>query len=312
MSDEAVRRTTPTKAGRTPQARRRRLFLVWGSVGFVLLAALAASMVYTEQSSFCPTCHEMRPYYTAWQTGGHATKAQCVDCHIDAGVLAHMTHKPGELKELWDHFFVDNRFPNYDVEIPNSRCVACHKRVAAKSGSTFSHAQHANRAKCQECHATTAHIVTLAALQAEGVLKAAATTPPVPAGLKPTTAAGHKEVSCQQCHDQANMKCSVCHQAPHEPRGECSTCHVPGTDFKFDHGAKGTDCSQCHTAPANHFGVDCSACHSPGVPFKDTVFDHPRRVGEHDYRSFPCAKCHPGGYTTSSCTCHGGKAPTGD
>lgn len=314
VSDESA---THSESADTPgPAPKRRVpwSLIWGGVAIVVLAALAGSIVYTERPSFCPTCHEMRPYYAAWQSGGHATRAWCVDCHVDPGVFARILHKPLELREVWDHFFADPRFPNYSVDVPNVRCTrdGCHPTVAARSNSTFSHAQHATRAKCQQCHATAGHVVTLAALQAEGTLKAAATTPPVPGGLVPSAAAGHKPVSCQKCHDQANMKCSQCHQAPHEPRGECSACHQPGANFTFVHGAKGSDCSQCHAPPANHFGPDCSACHSPDVPFKNTVFNHPARIGDHSFRSFPCVKCHPTGYTTSSCTCHGGRAPTGD
>jgi cytochrome c nitrite reductase small subunit len=311
MDDESVRTTEPKRARRPVQSRLRRL-LLWGGVGVVVILLAVGSLIYTEQSSFCPTCHEMGPYYAAWQTGGHHGHAQCVDCHIDAGFIAHMAHKPSEIKELWGHFFSDNRFPNYNVDVPNSRCVGCHKIVTTKSGSTFSHADHAKRAKCQECHATAGHVVSLDALAAAKVLKAAATTPPVPAALNPSVAAGHKPVVCQQCHDQANMKCSACHQAPHEPRGECSGCHQPGANFTFVHGAKGSDCSQCHVPPANHYGADCSTCHTVTVPFKRTVFTHPANTGRHTWRSFPCVKCHPTGFTTSSCTCHGGTAPGGD
>jgi hypothetical protein len=314
VSDESAAQAEPRKAAR-PALRRRVLRpLISAVVVLAAIAIVAGAMYLTEQPSFCPTCHEMRPYYTAWQSGGHATRAQCVDCHIDPGVLAHITHKPSELKEVWDHFFADNRFPNYTVDVPNPRCArgGCHPTVITRSISKFSHAQHATRAKCQECHATTGHVVTLDSLLAEGVLKAAATTPPVPGGLLPSSAAGHKPVSCQKCHDQANMQCSQCHQAPHEPRGDCGACHRPGTNFVFAHGAKGVDCAQCHRPPANHFGPDCSACHSTDVQFKDAVFNHPVRIGDHDYRSIPCVKCHPNGYTTSSCTCHGGRIPTGD
>ena len=311
MSDDDTV-STEQSAEKRPRRRRGLRIAIWGVIGVAAVLALAGSVVYTEQSSFCPTCHEMRPYYVAWQTGGHATRANCVDCHVDPGLVAHLLHKPSELKELWDHFFVDNRFPNYGVEVSNARCVNCHATVVTKSVSTFSHKEHEKRGTCQQCHATTAHSVSLASLQAAGVLKAAATTVPVPGGLSPSSIVGHKAVACQRCHDQARMKCTACHQAPHEPRGECSNCHAPGAKFSFVHGGAGADCSECHTAPANHYGAGCSSCHSVGVPFKNTTFTHPARVGAHNYRSFPCAKCHPKDFTTSSCTCHGGKAPTGD
>lgn len=305
MTDDTVR---PKQPVRRPKGLR---LAIWAAIGVVLLLAVAGSLVYTEQSSFCAVCHEMRPYYTAWQAGGHATRADCVDCHIDPGVVAHIAHKPSELVELWDHFFADSRFPNYGVDVPNRRCVRCHATIKIKTKSTFSHKDHEKRGTCQACHATTAHTVSLASLQAEGVLKSGATAPPIPGGLKPSSIASHKVVVCQKCHDQAKMKCSQCHQAPHEVKGECSNCHAPGSQFAFVHGGSGAACSECHTPPANHFGTDCAACHSVSVPFKNARFTHPS-TGEHNYRKFACVKCHPKGYTTSSCTCHGGKAPSDD
>jgi hypothetical protein len=274
-----------------------------------------------------------------------------VDCHVDAGVIAHIAHKPSELVELYDHFFADKRYPNYDVDLPNTRCIRCHPRVEIPGGSRFSHALHQTKAQCKACHATTGHVVTLESLQDAGVLKPGATMPPVPAGMSPSATAGHKVVACQECHDQAGMKCSACHDAPHEPRGDCANCHQPGSAFRFTHPATGTDCSRCHqlpashpsvkgactachrqagtgwafshptgntgcagchAAPKNHFGADCASCHSPRVPFAKATFRHPSNTGEHNWRSLPCARCHPKGYGSVSCTCHGGRAPQDD
>lgn len=334
-----------------PDAKRRlRCWLLWGTLAVVLLVAMAGSMVYTERSGFCPSCHEMTPYYSAWQKGGHVSKAQCVECHVDPGVIAHLAHKPIALKEVWDHFTRDNRFPNYSVEVPDSRCVQCHPKVEKKIGSRFSHALHQKYARCQECHATAGHEVSLDSLRAAGILKEVAGMPPVPTGVTPSVASGHKKVVCQKCHDQAKMKCTMCHQAPHDPRGECSSCHDPGEKFVFVHPATGVDCGSCHkkpvghratnaacttchrnggkswafahpadndcrgchTAPAKHFGTACADCHTPSVPFARTRFNHTGDTGEHSYLSFACVKCHPRSYATASCTCHGGKPPTDD
>jgi nitrate/TMAO reductase-like tetraheme cytochrome c subunit len=306
-SDE-VRAGRPAATGRG-STRAQRL-IMWGAIGVAALILLAGSLVYTEQSSFCPTCHEMGPYYQAWAAGGHAKKAQCVDCHVDAGVIAHLAHKPIALKEVWDHFFADNRFPSYTLDVPNSRCVHCHPTVPDKIGALFSHALHQTKATCKDCHAQSGHVVSLASLSAAGILRANAVTPTV-TGVTPSSIAGHIKVVCQDCHDQATMRCSSCHQPPHESRGECSNCHEPGTKFAFTHSSS-SDCGSCHTPPANHFGPDCKACHNPNTPFAKAAFTHPARVGEHNYRAFPCVKCHPNGYSTSSCTCHGGRAPSGD
>jgi hypothetical protein len=296
---------------RSPKSGKRRVrhLVAWGAAGAIALVVLVGSLVYTEQSSFCPTCHEMDPYYQAWTTGGHAKSAGCVDCHVDSGVIAHLAHKPTALKEVWNHFFTDNRFPNYGaVEIPNSRCIRCHPTVPNKIGKLFSHDKHKNKATCKECHAQSGHVVSLASLAAAGVLKADVTTRTV-AGMTPSVAPGHKKVVCQGCHNQATMKCSSCHQPPHENRGECSDCHQPGGSFVISHSAD-SNCAVCHDAPAKHYGPDCHSCHQPSVPFAKTKFTHVARLGDHNYRSFPCVKCHPKTYSASYCTCHkGGVAP---
>lgn len=424
MTDDDPLLADSTDAPRLAHRRHYLRIALWTALGLCVLAAVAGSLAYTEKSSFCPTCHEMRPYYTAWQTGGHAARADCVDCHVNPGLLAHLAHKPAALKEVWDHFFADNRFPAYTAKLPDSRCVRCHQTVAEKPGDLFSHAKHLTRATCADCHLATGHVVTRVSLQAAGVLRTDATTPTI-AGMKPSIIPGHPQVLCQRCHDQANMQCSTCHQPPHDNRGECSNCHLPGAGFAFAHPA-GADCGACHKAPASHFGPACASCHSTSVPFAKTVFTHvagagcaschkppsthfgsacaschspavpfaktvfkhvagancalchkrpanhygsscsfchtpgvpfaqakfkhsagancgschkapakhygsscsschrptvafskatfrhPARVGEHSFRSFACVKCHPNGYTSSSCTCHGGRAPSGD
>lgn len=344
---------TDAESGRPRTDPRRRIWSIamWVVAGVIVVAALAGFTAFSETSGFCPTCHEMEPYYAAWKTGPHSATAECVDCHVDAGLVAHIAHKPSELVEVYDHFFADKRYPNYNVDLSNARCLRCHPRVEIRNGSRFSHALHETQAQCKECHATTGHEVSLESLRAAGVLKSEATTPPVPAGMRPTIAAGHKVVVCQKCHDQAKMKCSACHAAPHESRGDCTNCHQPGDRFVFVHPVTGADCSRCHQMPANHpsakgacatchqqpgtgwafkhpvsstdcaachqppaphFGPACASCHSPRVPFAQATFNHPSNTGEHDWRSLPCARCHPDGYTSVSCTCHGGKAPQGD
>ena len=290
----------------TDGKRRARLIVIWSSVVVVALLAITGSLLYTEQSSFCPVCHEMQPYYDAWQAGGHVSHAECVDCHIDPGFVAHIAHKPSEMVELWDHFFGNKKFPNFNVDVPNSRCVRCHATVNVKSASLFSHATHAAKATCKDCHSQAGHIVSIEALASAGILKTDVTVPSV-TGVTPSAITGHKKVVCQECHNQAQMKCSQCHQPPHEDRGECSNCHRPGTAFVASH-PSGTDCASCHKPPANHFGTDCKSCHTPGTPFTSATFNHPRT--QHGYQSRPCVKCHPNGYATAYCTCHNGHPPT--
>jgi len=296
-----------TPAGRP---RRRRLIVTLGAVAVVLIAAGLVTAVYTERPQFCPVCHEMGPYYDAWVAGPHS-ETSCVECHVDPGVVAHGLHKFVALREVWDHFTKDNRFPTYGVELPNSRCIRCHDRVRTATGSRFDHQLHADKAPCKDCHATTGHTVTTVALASAGVLNVRATPPLLPATQNASALPGHITVTCQRCHDQAKMRCAQCHTAPHEVRGDCAQCHRPGTKFAFAH-PLAPDCGRCHRAPASHFGPSCSTCHRPGIAFAKATFRHPGNTGEHSFRSFACVKCHPKSFSSASCTCHGGRPPKGD
>jgi hypothetical protein len=245
--------------------------IVLVGLGLVLVGVVGffATAQATDAPSFCATCHEMQPYVTAWHVGQHHKSVGCVECHVDTGV-ARYTHKFVALIEVWDHFTKRPAFPmSPPFSVPDYRCQRCHPVQKQLPKSRFSHTTH-KAVPCYKCHADTGHRVTSAALAAAGVL--AAGTGPTPAeAVIPVSAAGHKMVSCVQCHNLAVTPCSLCHQAPHGALGPCDRCHKPGGGW---------------------------------------VFSHPP-AGDHSYLSFPCVKCHPHGYQTASCTCHGGKPPTG-
>jgi RNase P subunit RPR2 len=56
--------------------------------------------------------------------------------------------------------------------------------------------------------------------------------------------------------------------------------------------------------PVRGTGTSCASCHKPLVAWTKATFSHPS-AGEHSYRSFACVKCHPNGYSTAYCSCHG-------
>lgn len=267
------------KPRRTLSAR----LMIWLVVGLIGIGLVAGTFVYTERPAFCKVCHEMQPYYDAWATGTH-TDVSCVECHVDPGLTAQFLHKFVALKEVWDHFTTKPTFPSLSVEVPDARCTTCHEKVNADIGNGLTHAEHAKKLACQQCHASAGHTITFAALDAAGILRAGSQQggalvvgESLSAKGAHSKLTGHKTVTCSNCHDMA--------QAP------CSTCHKP---------------------PANHFGADCKSCHKPSVAFKDAVFNHPR-LEEHSYRSFPCGDCHPNGFANASCEkCHKGGAPQGD
>lgn len=275
------------RAPREPRPRRPvgvRL-AIWVFAALAIAGAGYGAVVYTEQPAFCRVCHEMQPYHDAWAAGPH-TDVSCITCHVAPGLVNRMAHKFVALKEVWDHFTTDPRFPMMTADVPNARCTTCHPEIPAQSNEPFAHKLHVEQPMlCLQCHADTGHRVTYAALDAAGILAADGQ----PAGAtyvgqvilgseSGTTLAGHAEVKCSNCHDMA--------------AAECQTCHRP---------------------PPNHFVGQCARCHAANVPFASAVFEHPAVSEEHTYRSFPCAYCHPKSYGVAVCTrCHEGGAPQDD
>lgn len=256
----------------------------WGLLGGVVVVGITAFVVVsqvTDASSFCGTCHEMQPYYVAWTQGNHKTQAQCIDCHVDPGFLAQLTHKFTTFSEVWGHFAGYGGFPMAaPAVVLDTRCTYCHPSVTVKSlPASFSHEQHAKQGPCQMCHPTTGHDVPAQALQAAGIynaqneaLRARSATSTAATGAGKANIPNHVTVACSQCHDMAAMGCSACHAAPHEPRGDCQQCHPPGPTF---------------------------------------VFQHPP-TGMPDSQNIACNLCHPLSYAQVNCTCHGGGSPQGD
>ena len=290
----------------------RRWWWVWVLGAAVVVAAAAAAFPLTDRSGFCRTCHEMRPYHDAWAAGGHRN-TPCVDCHVAPGVVPRVLHKFVALQEVRDHFFGSTTFPMRHVEEPpQSRCTRCHP-APGKTRSGFNHRTHPQE-PCAVCHLATGHRVSYAALKAEGVLTPGFPTsgsPPVsPAPDRVARRGSHRAEQCARCHD-LTVRCARCHTSKHPPRGACQRCHRDPRRFTFTHPASG-NCTQCHKPPAGHPTRSCAQCHAPTQPFGvASRFSHPA-AGEHSARSFPCTRCHPRGLGSVSCTCHGGRPPSGD
>jgi trimethylamine-N-oxide reductase cytochrome c-type subunit TorC len=322
----------------------------------VLAAAYVASALYTDRPQFCVTCHEMRPYYSAWASGPHKDN-WCVDCHVAPGYPARVAHKFAVLGEVVVHFAGKPQFPlrNPPV-IPDSRCAACHTSITRKLPKGFDHAVHAKKASCQSCHPSDGHRVTRAALGLEGVLDPTVVRPSASASMAVVgegvaNVAGHISVMCTNCHDLRKTGCKRCHSAPatkHPRSPECVSCHgagpkwvfthpgltqdckachslptkhfrpasaslepcsachtKPGASWAFQHPRPNANCQSCHKPPAKHFTGQCSTCHkNAGVSF---AFRHPHTDAPHGISGRACAKCHPNGYATATCTCHDGK-----
>lgn len=250
------------RTGRTPRERAARVVGLLIAL-VVILASVVVVSVVTDRPAFCTTCHEMQPYYAAWMAGKHHG-VSCVDCHVDAGVVAGFAHKFVALREVWDHFFTQPRFPTGSVSTPDSRCLPCHRTIPVRPGSRFSHVVHAGKALCAQCHKTTGHDVSDAALQAAGLLAAF-----VPTSGGTSASGAHVQVTCFQCHKPATP-CALCHTPPHEQRGPCEKCHPPGPTWNFahpptaQHSYLSFPCVKCH--PHGFTTASCTGCHGPQGP----------------------------------------------
>lgn len=252
--------------------RRSTAKLIVLAVTGVLL--IGALAVIMQYTETPPFCRTCHEMEPYYQAWatGGHTRTACVDCHIDPGLVAHGLHKFVALKEVWDHFTTTPVFPGQAVDMPNSRCVRCHPIVSNLSKSRFDHALHEKQGQCVLCHSASGHDVSFASLKAAGILN------PSASAVATSSPVGRGVPLA----GHVTVECSRCHDMTRTP------------------------CSSCHRATHEPRG-ECSTCHRTASAW---TFAHPRT--RHDYRSIPCAKCHPNGYTTSFCTCHGTNSPKGD
>jgi nitrate/TMAO reductase-like tetraheme cytochrome c subunit len=274
----------------------------------MLVAALGVAKA-TDRPSFCGSaCHEMAPFHLAWQRGAHSS-VSCIDCHVDAGIPARLTHKVAAVKEVWAHYAQPVTFPLANPTIvPDERCRRCHDKITS-SIKGFDHASHERGRSCVSCHAATGHLVTEQTLAKAGILnvalisrsEAATGFAVVDGGV--ANIPGHVRVSCSRCHDMAATGCSRCHEVNHEQggatkTGPCHQCHSAGGGFAFTHpSGPDLDCTACHNRPEGHKTGACPTCHNAGVTW---AFKHPRRAAV-------CTSCHakPRGHQRGTCTgCH--------
>ena len=219
----------------------------------------------------CSRCHNLA------ETGcqrchvpRHAARGACGTCHLPGATWVFTHPKEGVDCSMC------HKLPAAD-HIARKDCLTCHPAV----GVSWKR-KHIVGQECGDCH------------------------------VQP---AGHRVGSCSACHKKpgvdwsfvhpgASADCAGCHARPsgHKP-GACNSCHTnAGKSWAFAHPAAPGDCAACHSRPANHYAGTCMLCHKhPGATF---AFAHP--ASHHSWRSRPCVKCHPNGYTSHFCTCHGG------
>lgn len=132
------------------------LFLViFFSVGFIGTKG-------TSSSSFCSSCHEMKPEFYTWKNSSHA-EVDCVSCHTGPG-FENLAKEKGNtieqaIKKQMKLYEAPIRMPK---EIPDSACESCHNintRNFTPSGDLIiPHDKHKTEGvSCMQCHSGVAH-----------------------------------------------------------------------------------------------------------------------------------------------------------
>ena len=273
-------------------------------------------------NSSCFRCHDNPPADPTLPTVTfkHETHSgiTCISCHVR---LVHRTVTP----------------PEYVDPAAMSSCFTCHNgAIAPNTCSTCHTPPHEKRGECSACHGTASW--TSAAKNHTFALTGAHAKPTctdchvAKAGVAamPGTELAQADPACVSCHEDQHgglTDCAGCHtptswkdvdfEHPFALSGThagltCADCHVskpggatiPGTQFP----AADSSCISCHGD--QHKGLtDCTRCHTP-QGWKPANFTHPS-VGEHGRATgIACAKCHPNGYGSHFCSCHGGNAPS--
>jgi len=285
-----------------------------GLLAVVVLGAVAGT-AYTSKPAFCTSCHEMTPYYAAWNEGAHAG-VDCVDCHVDSGLKAEVSHKFVALKEVYNHFTSEPKFPGAVSDVPDSRCIACHDGAIDSAFPGFTHETHRGDRACVECHTNAGHKVTSVALAQAGILDSAGMQARellnvASRGAGAANVQGHTPVACTDCHDLKKTGCVTCHDTEQKTHlvlasvsatatgaaASCTSCHADASRWAFTHPAPEAACTTCHTSPTEHRPGACASCHETG---KTWAFTHPAS-------SATCTTCHarPAKHAPATCvTCH--------
>lgn len=168
----------------------------------VLLVIVSyAGIWYSEQTSFCVSCHEMKVYGDTWRVSSHGPEkvhtakepngVGCHACHSLPGLGGFVQTKIIGMAELWKHLTGDWKTP-IQGEPFEVRCKQCHDTSKINETKTHKipHKKHEEMGKkCMDCHAGLVH-----GHNGEGE-------------VKPTHEA------CQQCHDTNDQNtCTTCHK----------------------------------------------------------------------------------------------------
>lgn len=264
--------------------RRFRLIVLVGIIGLVSVFCWF-TFYYSNQPSFCGSCHFMEPYVQSWRESPHSD-VKCYKCHIPAGWKGLVKAKAGGVVQLIKDLTGDyGTMPQAEIEDAACLQEGCHEtslldgNVMFKGKYIFDHTPHltklrgGKKLRCTSCHSQIVHDTHMS----------------VP------------ESVCFTCHFKGKV-----HGRDVDAIGGCTSCHLaPDKPIKtqlgmtFDHKPlldRKVACANCHFDTVQGTGVVprqvCETCH--GEAEKLEKYSDPELI--HDWhvtrRKVECFQCH--------------------
>lgn len=246
LQDKASGRGPDALPPPKPKRRKRLLLLIGIPAAFVLL--LVAAVEFTSTSSFCSSCHYMKPFFESWKTSTHKD-VQCKVCHYPPGMKSLLRTKIEGLVMVgryWTRLYVKSK---PWAEIQDASCLrsGCHDRRLLEGKVQFGKVVFDHKAHFED-------------------LKRG------------------KKLRCTSCHSQivqgehitvTATSCFICHFKGKDAEtraAECSVCHrkdeLLATKERFDHTpvfSNGYRCDKCHGRIVSGTGEvpreNCYKCH---------------------------------------------------
>jgi nitrate/TMAO reductase-like tetraheme cytochrome c subunit len=289
---------------------------LWGLVAIVsgiVVILVVTTYKFTETTTFCGLCHDMKPYIESWKTSSHS-EVVCIECHYEPGFVNHLKGKWRDGQLSLAYFITGKKPSKPHAVIGDKSCLqaGCHQKEDLKNSIlfknvVFNHALHTEelrrgkKLRCTTCHAQLVQGAHLTVTETDCFI---------------CHFYGKKDVqTLENCLTCAVGTCTSCHSEPKwdidiegyafnhrryiEKGVSCGECHL--NVIQGDGGVPPNRCLECHNEPEilqtkyssefihkNHvtdYKLECYRCHSEIKHFKGEI---PTLT----HFSSNCDKCH--------------------
>jgi nitrate/TMAO reductase-like tetraheme cytochrome c subunit len=262
-----------------PRSKRWKRRLLLFGVPAALILLFVVSVEVTSTSSFCSSCHYMKPFFDSWKTSSHKN-VQCKVCHYPPGLKSFFRTKIEGLVMVgryWTRLYVKSK-PWAEIQDESCLRPGCHDRRLLEGKVEFGKVAFDHKAHFDD-------------------LKRG------------------KKLRCTSCHSQivqgehitvTSTSCFICHfkdKTPEVRSGECGVCHrkdeLLALKDRFDHApvfGNGYRCDKCHSRIVSGEGdvpkENCYKCHFERdrlEKYDDTDLMHRTHITAN---KIECEQCH--------------------